>query len=75
MLLESCVSLAYSLVCRGSFDDPTAKFCVGCVTEAFAYLHRHGVIYRDLKPENLMLDAEGYIKLVRSLPMMYRFLS
>lgn len=49
---------------RGSFDEPTAKFCVGCVTEAFDYLHRKGVLYRDLKPENLMLDAEGYIKLV-----------
>lgn len=54
-------------VCRGSFDEPTAKFCVGCVTEAFDYLHRKGVLYRDLKPENLMLDAEGYIKLVRLL--------
>lgn len=51
---------------RGSFEEPTAKFCVGCVTEAFDYLHRKGVLYRDLKPENLMLDAEGYIKLVRS---------
>lgn len=51
---------------RGSFEEPTAKFCVGCVTEAFDYLHRKGVLYRDLKPENLMLDAEGYIKLVRN---------
>lgn len=39
---------------------------MGCVTEAFDYLHRKGVLYRDLKPENLMLDAEGYIKLVSS---------
>lgn len=52
------------LYIRGCFEEPTAKFCVGCVTEAFDYLHRKGVLYRDLKPENLMLDAEGYIKLV-----------
>ncbi|XP_056141214.1 cGMP-dependent protein kinase 2 [Lampris incognitus] len=66
MLLEACLGgEIWSLLRdRGSFDEPTAKFCVGCVTEAFDYLHRNGVIYRDLKPENLMLDAEGYIKLV-----------
>ncbi|KAJ8285324.1 hypothetical protein GJAV_G00025550 [Gymnothorax javanicus] len=66
MLLEACLGgEVWSLLRdRGSFDESTAKFCVGCVTEAFDYLHRSGVIYRDLKPENLMLDAEGYIKLV-----------
>ncbi|CAL8253465.1 unnamed protein product [Boreogadus saida] len=66
MLLEACLGgEIWSLLRdRGSFDETTAKFCVGCVTEAFHYLHRSGVIYRDLKPENLMLDAEGYVKLV-----------
>ncbi|XP_036383101.1 cGMP-dependent protein kinase 2 [Megalops cyprinoides] len=66
MLLEACLGgEIWSLLRdRGSFDEHTAKFCVGCVTEAFDYLHRNGIIYRDLKPENLMLDAEGYIKLV-----------
>ncbi|XP_022609492.1 cGMP-dependent protein kinase 2 [Seriola dumerili] len=66
MLLEACLGgEIWSLLRdRGSFDDPAAKFCVGCVTEAFDYLHRKGVLYRDLKPENLMLDTEGYIKLV-----------
>lgn len=49
---------------RGSFEEYTAKFCVGCVTEAFDYLHNNGIIYRDLKPENLMLDTDGYVKLV-----------
>ncbi|XP_034027080.1 cGMP-dependent protein kinase 2 [Thalassophryne amazonica] len=66
MLLEACLGGEIWSLLRdmGCFDDATAKFCVGCVTEAFDYLHRKGVLYRDLKPENLMLDTEGYIKLV-----------
>lgn len=51
-------------VCRGSFEDSTTRFYTACVVEAFAYLHSKGIIYRDLKPENLILDHRGYAKLV-----------
>lgn len=56
-----------------SFDDRTAKFVTGCVVEAFEYLHTRNIIYRDLKPENLMLDVDGYVKLVTSLVDCARF--
>ena len=43
--------------CAGWFDDSTAKFYIACVVSAFEYLHGHGIIYRDLKPENLLLGT------------------
>lgn len=37
-------------------------FFAANVLLALEHLHSRGLVYRDLKPENLLLDAQGYCK-------------
>jgi serine/threonine protein kinase len=47
----------------GRLDNNTGKFYAAQIVSIFEYLHAQEVIYRDLKPENLLLDQEGYLKI------------
>jgi CRP-like cAMP-binding protein len=49
---------------RGKLSEQTARFYAATVVYAFSTLHAKKIAYRDLKPENLVMDTNGYVKLV-----------
>ena len=65
-LLDVCLGgeLFTILRSRRYFNEPTARFYAASVCEGFDYMHSMDIIYRDLKPENLVLDSRGYLKIV-----------
>ncbi len=45
------------------FSEKQTKFITACLILAIGHLHNNDYIYRDLKPENVLLDRNGYAKL------------
>jgi len=47
----------------GGLKREQAQFYLGCMVRALQHCHQRGIVYRDLKAENLLVDAQGYVKL------------
>ena len=46
-----------------TFEIERAKFYAAEIVIALCFLHSKGILYRDLKPENVLLGADGHVKL------------
>jgi serine/threonine protein kinase/outer membrane murein-binding lipoprotein Lpp len=47
----------------GVFSEEKAKFYAAEISLAVQYLHLHGILHRDLKLENVLVDSDGHCKI------------
>ncbi|KDO22112.1 AGC/PKG protein kinase [Saprolegnia parasitica CBS 223.65] len=69
MLLElvqggELFSVLHTDICGRDLDEEDMMFYAACVYLGLEHLHKRDIAYRDLKPENLLVSATGYLKIV-----------
>ncbi|XP_047739909.1 G protein-coupled receptor kinase 1 [Hyalella azteca] len=55
--------LHYHLSQHGVFDENEMKFYAAEVTLGLEHMHRRYIVYRDLKPANILLDEHGHVRI------------
>lgn len=62
MIMQFCSGgdLSQYLELEGCFDEAKAKFYISEIVCAVEALHKKNIIFRDLKPDNVVLDADGH---------------
>lgn len=52
--------LLSALTRKKAFTEPEAAFYIGEIALALSHLHSKNIVFRDLKPENVVMDLEGH---------------
>lgn len=56
-------SISSCLKSYGKFDEPLVQYITRQILEGLKYLHENGILHRDLKADNLLLEIDGTCKI------------
>src|ERR1700742_4292761 len=58
-------------ISRKSFTEEAVRFWVAELGCALRYIHSQGIVHRDVKPDNILLDSEGHVHLADFVSICY----
>ena len=50
-------------ISRKTFTEEAVRFWIAELGCALRYIHKQGIVHRDVKPDNILLDSDGHVHL------------